>query len=69
MRSKLALSEEKLNAVEGRSHEWNIRVFGVKESKGEDIRKMLAKHVLLRHNLGSIVTLKQALNIATGSAQ
>ena len=47
--------------MERRSRECGIRVFGVKENKVEDSRTILAKDVLLRHNLGGIVTLEQAL--------
>ena len=35
-----------LNAIERRSRECDISVFGVEESKDEDIRKVLAKDVL-----------------------
>ena len=47
--------EENYNAMERRKREWGIRVFGVKESKGEDSRQMLP-----RYNLSGIGTLELA---------
>ena len=54
--ARMAVYDERLNAMERRSREWGIIVFGVCETQGEDVKKILAKDVFLKNNLGGIVT-------------
>ena len=61
--ARMVVCDERLNAMGRRSREWGIRLLGVGETHGEDVKKILPKYVFLKRNLGGTVTLEQALEI------
>ena len=50
--ARMSVYDDRLNAMERRSRKWGIIVFGVGETKGEYIEKILANDMFLNHNLG-----------------